>query len=162
MCHLKRSREGTDHPRAEHVAGDPYLPPRPIGDRGLPLAGRIAAGVLHEAIEQEDRVDFKDIFDPSNKDLFVLEVNGDSIDRGPNRPTATMSWSQAANRPQGADRRGIDGRKRGNAKRWFPEKNRIRLEPANSSMKPIFVKNAKVLGLSSGGRAQVQVRDFSY
>ncbi|MFH1924844.1 MAG: S24 family peptidase, partial [Planctomycetota bacterium] len=35
-------------------------------------------------------------------------------------------------------------------KRWFPEKNRIRLEPANSTMKPIYVKNARVLGVVVG------------
>ena len=35
-------------------------------------------------------------------------------------------------------------------KRWFPEKNRIRLEPANSSMKPIYVKDARVLGVVVG------------
>ncbi len=35
-------------------------------------------------------------------------------------------------------------------KRWFPEKNRIRLEPANSSMEPIYVQNAKVLGVVVG------------
>jgi repressor LexA len=35
-------------------------------------------------------------------------------------------------------------------KRWFPEKNRIRLEPANSKMKPIYVKNAKILGILVG------------
>jgi repressor LexA len=35
-------------------------------------------------------------------------------------------------------------------KRWFPEKNRIRLEPANSNMKPIYVKDARVLGIVVG------------
>ena len=35
-------------------------------------------------------------------------------------------------------------------KRWFPEKNRIRLEPANSKMKPIYVRDAKVLGVVVG------------
>jgi repressor LexA len=35
-------------------------------------------------------------------------------------------------------------------KRWYPEKNRIRLEPANATMKPIYVKNAKVLGVVVG------------
>ena len=35
-------------------------------------------------------------------------------------------------------------------KRWYPEKNRIRLEPANSTMKPIYVRNAKVLGVLVG------------
>lgn len=35
-------------------------------------------------------------------------------------------------------------------KRWYPERNRIRLEPANSGMKPIYVKNADVLGVVVG------------
>jgi repressor LexA len=35
-------------------------------------------------------------------------------------------------------------------KRWFPERNRIRLEPANSAMKPIYVKDARVLGVVVG------------
>ena len=35
-------------------------------------------------------------------------------------------------------------------KRWYMEKNRIRLEPANSTMKPIYVKNARILGVVVG------------
>jgi repressor LexA len=35
-------------------------------------------------------------------------------------------------------------------KQWFPERDRIRLQPANASMKPIYVRNAKVLGVLAG------------
>ena len=35
-------------------------------------------------------------------------------------------------------------------KRFYLEKNRIRLEPANAAMKPIYVKQAKVLGVVVG------------
>jgi repressor LexA len=35
-------------------------------------------------------------------------------------------------------------------KYWHPEANRIRLQPANSSMSPIYVKNASVLGVVVG------------
>jgi repressor LexA len=35
-------------------------------------------------------------------------------------------------------------------KQWFPERDRIRLQPANSSMKPIYVRSAKVLGVLVG------------
>ena len=35
-------------------------------------------------------------------------------------------------------------------KYWWPEKNRIRLQPANSSMDPIFVRDARVLGIVVG------------
>jgi repressor LexA len=35
-------------------------------------------------------------------------------------------------------------------KYWYPEADRIRLQPANSSMKPIYVPNAHVLGVVVG------------
>ena len=44
-----------------------HLVAEPIEERSLPLAGRIAAGVLHEAIEQDERVDFREMFDPETR-----------------------------------------------------------------------------------------------
>ena len=35
-------------------------------------------------------------------------------------------------------------------KYWYPEANRIRLQPANSSMKPIYTRNAQVIGIVTG------------
>ena len=35
-------------------------------------------------------------------------------------------------------------------KYWHPEKHRIRLQPANQDMAPIYVKNARVLGILVG------------
>jgi repressor LexA len=35
-------------------------------------------------------------------------------------------------------------------KYWFPEKQRIRLQPANSAMEPIYVKDATVTGVVVG------------
>ena len=35
-------------------------------------------------------------------------------------------------------------------KYWFPESNRIRLQPANSKMKPIYARKVKVLGVLIG------------
>ena len=35
-------------------------------------------------------------------------------------------------------------------KYWFPESNRIRLQPANSEMDPIYVKDAQVIGVVVG------------
>ena len=33
---------------------------------------------------------------------------------------------------------------------WFPEKNRIRLQPANKRMKPIYSRDARVIGIVVG------------
>jgi repressor LexA len=35
-------------------------------------------------------------------------------------------------------------------KYWFPESGRIRLQPANRNMKPIYVDNATILGVVIG------------
>lgn len=35
-------------------------------------------------------------------------------------------------------------------KYWYPEADRVRLQPANASMKPIYVKNAHVVGIVVG------------
>jgi repressor LexA len=35
-------------------------------------------------------------------------------------------------------------------KYWHPEKNRIRLQPANDEMEPIYVKDATVIGVAVG------------
>ena len=35
-------------------------------------------------------------------------------------------------------------------KYWYPEANRIRLQPANSSMKPIYARDVQVLGVVTG------------
>ena len=35
-------------------------------------------------------------------------------------------------------------------KYWFPEDGRIRLQPANATMEPIYLTNAQVLGVVVG------------
>ena len=126
------------------------LAAEPIEDRGLPLAGRIAAGVLHEAIEQDERVDFDEMFDPGDKNLFVLEVSGDSMieDQIADGDYVVVHQQRTARKGQIVVAMTDEGE--ATLKRWFPEKNRIRLEPANSTMKPIYVNDAKVLGVVVG------------
>jgi repressor LexA len=132
------------------------LAAEPIEERGLPLAGQIAAGVLHEAIEQNDRIDFSDMFDGSDRSRFVLHVRGDSM-----IDDHIADGDYVVVRRQKTARKGqivvaLTDENEATLKRWFPEKNRIRLEPANASMKPIFVKNARILGVVEGVVRKVQ------
>ena len=122
----------------------------PVELRGLPLAGRIAAGVMHEAIEQDERVDFNAMFDPTKKQLFVLEVHGDSMidDQIADGDYVVIRKQRTARKGQTVVAMTEEGE--ATLKRWHPEKNRIRLEPANSKMKPIYVRNARVLGVVVG------------
>ncbi len=120
----------------------------PIEEKGVPLRGRVAAGVLHEAVEQNERVDFEAMF--AKKNYFVLHVNGDSMIDAQiaDGDYVVIKKAREASAGQIVVAETDDGQ--ATLKRWYPESNRIRLEPANSSMKAMYVKNAKVLGVLVG------------
>ena len=129
----------------------------PAGLVRVPLVGRIVAGEpapvpagdfgilgADEAIELT-----RDIVTESD-DLFALEVKGDSM-----IDDQIADGDYVVVRKQRTARKGqivvaLTGENEATLKRWHPEKNRIRLEPANSTMKPIYVRNAKVLGVVVG------------
>ena len=150
VCHLKALEKKGLITRQPNQSRAITLVAEPIELRGLPLAGMIAAGVLHEAIEQEERVDFGEMFDPTNKNLFVLAVSGDSM-----IDDQIADGDYVVIRKQRSARKGqivvaLTDENEATLKRWYPEKNRIRLEPANAAMKPIYVKNARIAGVVVG------------
>ncbi|HUT14466.1 MAG TPA: transcriptional repressor LexA [Thermoguttaceae bacterium] len=150
VCHLKALEKKGFITREPNLSRAIQLEAEPIEERGLPLAGMIAAGVLHEAIEQDERVDFSAMFDPGKKKLFVLQVSGDSMieDQIADGDYVVIRKQRTAQKGQIVV--ALTGEGEATLKRWHPEKNRIRLEPANSNMKPIYVRNAKVLGVVIG------------
>ena len=150
VCHLKALEKKGLIKRQPNMSRAIELAAEPLRQRGLPLAGRIAAGVLHEAVAQDERVDFEALFDPENKNLFALEVHGDSMieDQIADGDFVVIRKQKTARKGQIVVAMTEEGE--ATLKRWFPEKNRIRLEPANRAMKPIFVKDARVLGVVVG------------
>lgn len=150
VCHLKALEKKGLIKREPNMSRAIQLATEPVHQRGLPLAGQIAAGVLHEAVEQQERVDFDELFDPENEDLFVLQVRGDSM-----IDDQIADGDYVVIRRQKTARKGqivvaITDEGEATLKRWFPEKNRIRLQPANADMKPIYVKDARVVGTVVG------------
>ena len=116
--------------------------------RGLRMLGWVAAGTLRPAEEQAERINFEDLFHRENH--FVLKVMGESMI---DAQIADGDWvvikeSKSAHAGDIVVAQTEDGE--ATLKQWFPERDRIRLQPANSSMKPIYVKNAKVLGVLVG------------
>jgi repressor LexA len=150
VCHLKALVKKGLISREPNLSRAIQLLAEPAEERGLPLAGRIAAGVLHEAIEQNERVDFDAMFNPSSKNLFALQVKGESMieDQIADGDYVVVKKQRTASKGQIVVALTDDGE--ATLKRWFPEKNRICLKPANSKMKPIYVKNARVLGVVVG------------
>jgi repressor LexA len=150
VCHLKALEKKGLISREPNMSRAIQLKAEPIELRGLPLAGSIAAGVLHEAIEQTERVDFQEMFSPSTKSLFTLQVHGESMieDQIADGDYVIVQKQRVARKGQIVVAVTDEGE--ATLKRWFPERNRIRLQPANSTMKPIYVKDARVLGVVIG------------
>ena len=148
MCHLKALEKKGLITREPNMSRAIMLATETPEGGGLPLAGRIAAGVLHEAVEQHERIDFGDLFNAD--DLFVLEVSGDSMieDQIADGDYVVIRKQDTAHK--GEIVVALTDENEATLKRWYPEANRIRLEPANSSMAPIYVKNARVLGVVVG------------
>lgn len=148
MCHLKALEKKGLIIREPNMSRAIQISPEAMEAKGLPLVGQVAAGVMQEAIEQDERIDFGSMF--TKKNLFVLEVRGDSMIEAQiadgdyvvihKQKTATAGQMVVAQTEDGE----------ATLKFWFPEKNRIRLQPANSTMEPIYVSDARVLGVVAG------------
>jgi repressor LexA len=148
MCHLKALEKKGLITREPNMSRAIQLAVEPIEERGLPLRGRVAAGVLHEAVEQTERVDFDAMF--NKKSYFVLQVNGDSMIDAQimDGDYVIIKKTREAQPGQIVVAQTEDGE--ATLKRFYPEANRIRLEPANRSMRAIYVKDAKILGVLIG------------
>ena len=153
MCHLralekkgilKRVRK---HDRA--VARAIELNPEILaGEKGLPLVGAVAAGPTTLAFEQNERIDFGEMF--SKKNLFVLQVRGDSMIEAQIADGDYVVVKKQKSAQPGQMVVAQTSEDEATLKYWHPEANRIRLQPANSTMGPIYVTNAHVLGVLVG------------
>jgi repressor LexA len=123
--------------------------------RSIPILGRIAAGLPLLAQENvEDTVEVDSFFIGSNKEVFALRVVGESmIEDGIHDGDYIFIRKQVtANRGDIVVALIED---EATVKRYYPEGERIRLQPANSAMEPIYVrrdefKQTSILGLVVG------------
>ncbi len=115
----------------------------------LPLVGRIAAGAPIEAIERPDSVDLEEIFS-SRYPVGVLEVTGDSMIDEQIRDGDWVVYEQRSNPRNGDTVVALIEGEEATLKKFYREKNRIRLQPANPRYKPIYVQNVDVQGVVIG------------
>jgi repressor LexA len=149
MCHLKALEKKGYIFRSPNKSRAIELTTQALGTgRGLPLVGVVAAGAMELAAEQDERIEFNDMFHGEGQ--FVLEVRGDSmIDAHISSGDYVVIQKQSTARPgQMVVAQTDEGE--ATLKYWHPEAKRIRLQPANAEMEPIYVKNATVLGVVIG------------
>ena len=113
----------------------------------LPLAGLITAGAPIEAVEEKETMAVPTEFVVDGANSYVLRVRGQSmiedgilngdfvvVERNPSPKNGEVVVALLDNAYA-------------TLKRFYRERNRIRLQPANSTMDPIFVKDCIIQGV---------------
>lgn len=121
----------------------------------VPVLGRVAAGALTEAIEQpEDTVRVDRMLVGSGRDVFGLRITGESmIEAGIHDGDYVFVRKQLEAR-RGQIVVALVGDE-ATCKYFFPERDHVRLEPANQTMAPILIPrhewcSTQVLGVVVG------------
>ncbi|HEV3444041.1 MAG TPA: transcriptional repressor LexA [Gemmataceae bacterium] len=150
MCHLKALekkgliiREGFSARAIQLVDHHPL-------SAGLPFLGLVAAGSPTQAVAQNERLEFNDLF--GGPDHYVLRVRGNSMidDHIQDGDYVVIRKKESA---QDGERVVAMVNDEVTLKRYYREKNQIRLEPANKSMGPIILNpkdDAQILGVLVG------------
>jgi repressor LexA len=150
MCHLKALEKKGLIKRTGFQARAIQLVDYHPNTVVLPLLGQVAAGSPTQAVPLEERLDFKELFGKAG--YYALRVRGQSmidnhIDDGDYVVIHKQDTAQNGERVVAM----VDDEV--TLKRYFREKHRIRLEPANSKMDPIFFDeddDVRVLGVLVG------------
>ena len=105
---------------------------------GVPLRGRIAAGAPIETFEQREELHFADF--AGNGDTFALQVSGDSMIEEHICDGDLILLERVQEARDGDIVVALVGGSETTLKRFYREPNDvIRLQPANSALKPILV-----------------------
>ncbi|MFA4966832.1 MAG: transcriptional repressor LexA [Candidatus Margulisiibacteriota bacterium] len=115
----------------------------------LPFHGFIAAGAPIEVVEQREEMEVPATL-VGRKPCYILQVKGNSMieDHILNGDFIVVEKKETAD--DGDVVVALINNESATLKRLYREKTRIRLEPANSTMKPIYVKDVAVQGTVRG------------
>jgi repressor LexA len=121
----------------------------------VPMLGRVAAGSLQEAIEQpSDHVRIDRMLIGSQRDVFGLRIRGESMIEAGIHDGDYVFVRKQLEAPRGQIVIVLVGDE-ATCKYYFPERDHIRLEPANSKMAPILIpktdwRDTQLLGVVVG------------
>ncbi|MEZ6091183.1 MAG: transcriptional repressor LexA [Pirellulaceae bacterium] len=116
--------------------------------KSMPMAGQVAAGDSTLAFDHAELKNLSDMF--YHEDRFLLEVSGDSMIEAhiTNGDMVIVQKQDHAEPGQMVVAETMPGQV--TLKFWYPEEGRIRLQPANCEIPPIYVEDATVLGVVVG------------
>jgi len=110
---------------------------------GVPLLGRVAAGMPVEAVENKDGLSLRSCFGTGDE-LFSLQVSGDSMIEEDIQPGDYVICRRADRAENGQLVVALVDDDEATLKRFHLEKDCVRLQPANASYDPIYSTNCRI------------------
>ena len=113
----------------------------------VPIVGKVTAGLPITAVENvEEFFPLPENLAPADEQLFMLEVMGESMIEA-----AKLDGDYVIVRQQNTANNGdivvaMTEEHEATVKRFFKEKDYFRLQPENSTMEPIILRNVSILG----------------
>jgi repressor LexA len=119
------------------------------GSARLPLVGRIAAGSPIEAVEDRQELNLEEMF-AAREGTFALRVKGQSMIDDHIQDGDYVICERRTEADNGEIVVALLGQGEATLKRIYREKNRVRLQPANSEFRPIYVDHVEIQGVVVG------------
>jgi repressor LexA len=132
------------HRDANRARSIQLSPSETAGVKVLPLLGHIAAGQPIEAVSVPETLQIPEYFLPRRGDYYVLQVKGESmIDEHIQDGDYVVVESRPAANPGDTVVALIDDESV-TLKKYFPEGDTVRLQPANESLSPLILDSMRV------------------
>lgn len=150
-----KARAGSYQKRALEVTETPYADTLNRETKDIPLEGVVAAGTLHEAIQNREMISVPKQMLQASQEYFALKIKGDSM-----IDACILDGDVAIIRKEHSARNGqtvvaLMGDE-ATIKTFYKTREAIELRPANNKYKPIVIKKGqnikdfKVLGILAG------------
>lgn len=114
-----------------------------LAEDEISLIGRVAAGLPIEAIENKESISLKNLFSSSGE-IFALEVRGDSMTGEGIANGDFVICRKSSTADDGQLVVAIVDDENATLKRFYREKNTVRLQPANEDYLPLFSRNCRI------------------
>ena len=132
--------------RAIELQGD-FAQPTDTSGVEVPILGYVAAGSpIEPHTDPSASLNIPNSFVSGKKRVYVLQVRGESMIEEQIRDGDFVVVEQTDNASNGEIVVALLDNGMATLKRFYKEATRIRLEPANARMSPMFVKNVRVQG----------------
>ena len=151
--HMKAMEKKGAVVRVFHKARSVELAPELLRDfadaSALPLVGTIAAGKPIEAVETPDSIDIAALF-AAPQQTYVLKVRGNSMIDEQIRDGDYVIVEKRNTALNGETVVALLAEGEATLKKFYREEGRIRLQPANPDMAPIYVARCEIQGVVVG------------